>query len=222
MRVRSIFVFLAGVAVGGGAAALGLKKYYRDSYDKIYRQTIVDLENQLKKVQEEKETKEEISKEEPKKEEKTEDGPIIAHVDYHKTSNDYINKNHTKDVQLDRVIDPAEMESPSEEDHQTNWWDRYPNAYADPSGAFEVEEDLFDAITPYGHKELEFYTEDGVMLDIDEEEVVEEYERLVGNVMEDSGFTTDNRDFIYISNPTISAIYCIHKVKGRFYDTNEL
>ena len=142
----------------------------------------------------------------------------------------YSKENSLREVEYD----PAGDISPSEDDDEEDEEDK-PQNLGDgrvlmPNGdithteefvsdrkkePYEITDEEFGTIIGYSSHEMLYYMFDNVLAD-ENNEIVEDRSNLVGNVMEDTNFTEDNRLEMCIRNDQISADFRIGKARGSY------
>lgn len=80
---------------------------------------------------------------------------------------------------------------------------------------YEISYDDYGNVAGYDYKELYFYAGDGVMLD-DSEDFIDNPEFLVGDVLDKSGFKTNDEKSLYIRNESLGSDFEVIKVLGTY------
>lgn len=108
-------------------------------------------------------------------------------------------------------VDPAEKESPKEDDLEVP--ELVDKKLRDPK--IISAEDAGDLIPDITSTCLYYYVEDEIVADEDGN-VVENYERLLGNCLEKYGFMYDDEPLIFVLNYELDTCFEIQKVYGEF------
>ena len=81
---------------------------------------------------------------------------------------------------------------------------------------YEITYDEYGSLPSFEPKELYFYDGDGTMVEGEHEEIIDNYEYLVGDVLAKTGFRSSDLDRIYIRNEHVGCDYEVIRVKGTY------
>lgn len=231
--LKGVIIFVAGGAVGATCGIFGTKKYYQKKYKKQADEKIASVERYNEKLKAElkkaykngaySETLGYVVDKEPEKE-KVEEGkaPETEKIDYWEVSN----KAHKKKVLEKKMQEMAEKEHPTEDDIDEKeeifreseiLRQKELNESMNDSDPYVMteEEDAVDAIS--SRETLYYIMEDDMMYD-EEDNLVPDYRRLVGDLIQDTGFNENEEDEIIIKNPSLGVIFTVSKVpEGDYY-----
>lgn len=230
--MKQVFIFLAGTVLGVGAGVLGSKAYFKKKYEKQYDEDIrkyylefckENTEEVLEKDEKPEEKAESPKSEpEPKKEETVRFGydSIVANyqsepVDYFKIAKE----RHVQNMEAGKVkVDPAEQESPSDDDSCEEVSDYDYDELVDQdfqNGISPINADAWASATPHYEKhEVTFYPGDNVFFDEYIQEVIIPDETCGVSVVYRFGEYT--KDEAYARNFNESIDYCVHRSLAKF------
>ena len=249
MDMKSILIFIGGLAVGGAAGVLGTRKYYKEFYQKRYEEDHIALEEYYQRTDEY-----------TRRSDQNEDDEF---------EDDGINSPNEMDSRPGGRMNEAERASVKEK-LKKNWegTTNYAGMYREKNGYTETklaegehpldqgeegeedpEEDEFEEVTPEeeafdehqrnknrrpkiisaedyenlpGHTEKEvlyLYAYDETLTD-DNEEAIEEPERLVGDALYKYGFVDSDERLIFVMNYDMDVCYEIQKIDASWTETH--
>lgn len=220
--VKNVLYLVGGLLVGGGAGVFGSRRYFQQKYSNIaekqiremeeyyrledaYRRPIVDIFDGGEEVNPTENGREKGILP-PEEREKMRD----LRNQQKKERVDYGAMYHGKDVEPD----PAEMESPEEEEE---YYEDVVNPMKEEIKPPEVidEEELGYLPAHIDHQTLQYYTYDDVLAE--ERTELENQEIYVGDCLEDSGFLDDpDLITIFVLNHELQTVYEIEKFEASF------
>ena len=242
--VKSIFIFMSGAAVGATSMYFGVKKYFEAKADleinevrQVYEDRVNEIEPHKSSIDGSLEGPEKIELKETVN--RLNNKPDLT--DYTK----YFNGNGQKMDGVSEILrdakeeadatglseeELAEREHPEDDepytdeedrdqtlefgDHQLNGASK--EAIIFDKEPYEIDPSDYElTCSNYEKQSLLWYQFDEVLADEDEEEVADIY-RLIGNVLETSGFTDNDVDAIYVRNDKTMVDYEITKIYEAF------
>lgn len=220
--IKNVVIFLIGFAGGAAAGHFGTKKVLVEKYHKMADEEIAEMREYYEKLQEDlvvevagKEEKrtpdftQDISKNEPEPREKdAEETPAseVPKTNYRKYYDD-----------------PADLEYPTDDDIEDedveiaetmNEWLRRNEGKEPRIISVDAVGDLPAGVD---HQILYLYSYDYVVAD-DNENEVEDYDRLLGNCLEKYNFFESEEKLIFVVNYELCTVYEIQKVEAAFCD----
>lgn len=235
--VKSIIIFMSGAAVGGLSTYLSVKKYFELKADleiasvkEAFERRLEDAEDNKSSIDGELEGPKEIELKETIN--RLNNKPDLT--DYTKY---FKEKGETSSLDLKEVIrdakeeiDAAELEHPEDDepysdeedreetlnyiDHELNGASR--EAIAEGKDPYEIDPSDYElTCSNYEKQSLIWYQFDEILTDDDEQEVLD-VSRLVGDVLETSGFTDNDVDCLYVRNDKIMVDFEITKLYEAF------
>lgn len=245
-RVKGILAFASGAIISGFTTWFLVKKYYRKkceeeiaSVERAFTERINELEAEKDGVLDAAGkaivASNEYNREDPGsrsviQNKSTLDGMIKAskaeRIDYTAYS-----RSDRNDVSGVLASEPAKnsVESIEVDDHPHDDGEEEDEAYENGivevgngrdniKEPYEIDYDEYGTNPGFEQKELYFYKGDGVVVESDGEgeEIVDNPEYLIGNVIDTSGFRTDEERNLYVRNEYISCDFEIIKVPGTY------
>lgn len=248
--LKSVIIFASGAAAGAISTYLSVKKYFEFKADMEIASVKDAFESRLKEIDDnassldgelegpkEIELKETINRLNNKPE-------LTDYTKFFEKKGEKIEgvsetlrdakKEADKDGLSEDELDPAEMEIPPDDepysdeedrnqtidaiDYQLNGASR--EALASDKEPYEIEPSDYElTCTNYEKQALVYYHFDQILADEDENEVLD-YKRLIGDVLETSGFTDDDNDVLYVRNDKIMVDFEITKLYEAFRSEN--
>lgn len=239
--LKSVIIFMSGAAVGATGMYLGVKKYFElkadleiESVKDAYLYRLREIDDNKSSIDGSLEGPNEIELKETIN--RLNNKPDLT--DYTKY---FKEKGETADLDLKEVIrdakddiDPADLEHPGEDepysdeedrdetlnyiDHELNGASR--DAIAEDKAPYEIEPSDYElTCSNYEKQSLIYYQFDEILADEDENEVLD-VGRLVGDILESSGFSDDDRDALYVRNDKIMVDFEITKLYESFRPGN--
>ena len=243
--VRDLIIFAGGLVVGALGSWVVCKKYYSDkaeeeiaSVERAFSDRLDEIEKEKNGAFEEFEkallSANDYHKEDPGareliKNRSTLDGIIksksVDRVDYSKYSEgDIIRvsdppKNSAESIAVDDH--PRDDGEESEEDMEIDYEYSHPrieigNGRENLKDPYEITYEDYGSLSSFEPKELYFYDGDGTMVEGEHEEIIDNYEYLVGDVLAKTGFKKGDLDRIYIRNEHVGCDYEVIRVKGTY------
>lgn len=241
--VKSIIIFASGAAVGGIGTFLAVKKYYETRSDleieevrRCYEDKLYEIEDNASSVEGDLEGPETIVKE--KVRELNNKPDLTDYTSYFKKKGTKIDgvsetlrdAKEAADAEGLSEEELAEMEYPQDDepytdeedrnqtldyiDHQLNGASR--DAIAENRAPYEIGPSDYElTCANYEKQSLIYYHFDQVLADDDENEV-SDYRHLIGNILEESGFTDNDDDCLYVRNDKIMVDFEITKLYEAF------
>lgn len=242
--IKNILIFMSGAAVGATGMYFGVKKYFETKADleiaevkQVYEDRVNEIEYHKSSIEGDLEGPKEIELKETVN--RLNNKPDLT--DYTK----YFNGNGQKMDGVSEILrdakeeadatglseeELAEMEGPQDdepytdeedrdqtlefEDHQLNGASK--DAIISDKEPYEIEASDYElTCSNYEKQALLWYQFDEILADEDEEEVADTY-RLIGNVLDTSGFTDNDVDAIYVRNDKTMVDYEITKIYEAF------
>lgn len=211
--IKNVIAFVAGAAVGSTVAYIFTKNMYDgkineavESVKEYDKKQIESLRNRAIKAEEW------IKMLERKKEDKI----IKGSED---TANARVRTNYNALAKGYSAEDISEEEEEDVDDFVSdkNYVDGLALSEVTNSreGPVQILADEFGEIPTIEAQTLYYYAYDGVLV-TEEEEIIDDVNRVVGDVLEESGFTDDNSEVIYIRNLLLGSDYEITKVFSSF------
>lgn len=235
--LKNVIIFMSGAAVGGLSTYLSVKKYFELKADLEIASVKGAFEKRLNEVEDNKSTID-GSLEGPKEIELKE---TINRLNNKPDITDYTKyfkeKGEASDLDLKEVIrdakeeiDAAELERPEDDepysdeedrdetlnyiDHELNGASR--DALATDKEPYEIDPSDYElTCSNYEKQSLVYYQFDEILADDNEQEVLD-VSRLVGDVLETSGFTDNDVDCLYVRNDKIMVDFEITKLYEAF------
>ena len=242
--VKNILIFMSGAAVGATSMYFGVKKYFEAKADleisevrQVYEDRVNEIEPHKSSIDGDIKGPEKIELKETVN--RLNNKPDLT--DYTK----YFNSNGQKMDGVSEVLrdakedadkdglseeELAEREGPQDDEPYTDEEDRDQTidaidyqlngasreAIENDKEPYEIDPSDYElTCSNYEKQSLLWYQFDEVLADEDEEEVADTY-RLIGNVLETSGFTDNDVDAIYIRNDKTMVDYEITKIYEAF------
>ena len=235
--LKSVIIFMSGAAVGAVSMYFGVKKCFEVKADLEISSVKKAFEKRLSEVEDNKSSLD-GNLEGPKEIELKE---TINRLNNKMNLTDYTKyfkeKGENAGLELKEVIrdakddiDKAELEHPEDDepysdeedrdetlgfiDHELNGASR--EAIATDKEPYEIDPSDFElTCSNYEKQALVYYQFDEILADEDENEVLD-VSRLVGNVLESSGFTDNDVDCLYVRNDKIMVDFEITKLYEAF------
>lgn len=242
--IKNILIFISGAAVGAFGMYFGVKKVFEAKADLEINEVRQVYENRVNEIEDNKSSIDGGIKG-PEKIELKETVNRLNNkpdlTDYTK----YFNGNGQKMDGVSEILrdakedankdglseeEMAEMEGPQDDEPYTDEEDRdqtlefedhklngaSKDAIISDKEPYEIDPSDYElTCSNYEKQALLWYQFDEVLADEDEEEVADTY-RLIGNVLETSGFTDNDVDAIYIRNDKTMVDYEITKIYEAF------
>lgn len=226
MTTRDIIIFLSGLAGGAGIATLISKTYYKNKYSKIADEQIAEMEEYYGRSDEYvRGISEEGEQVNPSGDIEDED----AYMEYGNMTpeqkaeiREKLQRNNRETANYAAMykgaaIDDAvkeelgkdELESQEQEAHEEH--EKNKNR---PPKIISAEA-LGEVPAHYEERDLLFYMYDEIVTD-DEDNVIEEPERLIGDAIDKYGFRSNDETMIFVQNFELSAVYTVQKVMASF------
>lgn len=246
--LKNVIIFMSGAAVGGLSTYFGIKKYFELKADleiadvkKVFEDRLSELEDHRSSLDGDLTGPKEIESGENTVKSVTE---ILNNKPDIKDYTKYFNAKGEKISGVGEVlrdahdeiakemardgIDPAEMESPPEDEAYSDEEDRQQtidvvdyelngaskNAIAEDKDPYEIEASDYElTCSQYDKIALNYYISDDILVNDDLEIVDEGSERrLIGDMLVKSGFDSNEDDLIYIRNDKIMCDFEITKI----------
>jgi len=242
--VKNILIFMSGAAVGAVSTYFGVKKYFETKADleitqvrQVYEDRVNEVEDHKSSIDGDIKGPEKIELKETVN--RLNNKPDLT--DYTK----YFNGNGQKMDGVSEILrdakeeadatglseeEMAEREGPQDDEPYTDEEDRDQTidaidyqlngasrkAIENDKEPYEIDPSDYElTCSNYEKQALLWYQFDEVLADEDEEEVADTY-RLIGNVLETSGFTDNDVDAIYVRNDKTMVDYEITKIYEAF------
>lgn len=236
MDMKNILLFVGGLAVGGVTGVLTTKKYFENKYQKQYELDHIALEEYYHRT-------DEYTRKQDYNEEEFEDDGINSpnemdskpggrmdqeqrtdikeklnrnwkettnYANMYKEKNDYTEEViEEKEVFEDEIVEDTPEEEAFEE-HQKNK-NKPPRIIS--------EEDYINLPAHIEKEVLYLYAFDEVLTD-DNEEPIEEYERLIGDALTKFNFIDSEEMIIFVMNYSMDVCYEIQKLQASWSDTH--
>ena len=233
MNYQATIIFLSGAAVGALVASMVLKDKYKNKYQKEADEKVASMQEYVDKMREL--NKQEMLLEEEARELKevteskeSSDKSTLSNYAGAYSAGAFMSEaiENYKKYKSQFEEEKAENESPQddepEDDIQESWDETQKREIEkkrrnDPPEQIEAFE--YDDIPWHNKVTLVYYTEDEMLVNELDNEPVDDIEQLCGNVLEVSGFTSDDRrQEIYVRNWARGEDYDIYKCYGAFYE----
>lgn len=207
--MNKIVIFFGGVIIGGLIGVIGTSSYFKDKYHKFADEEIEEMKKYYKKKYGgviKNEEVESVSENKEDVKEVSENEKVVY--------NGFFNK----PVQVEyEDIDPAEMESPMEDEcsiideqmdefHKKNWG-KEPEIISD--------EEVGELPPGIERKDLYLYTYDYTLTDENDNEI-EDPDKIVGRCLEQYDFYDSDDRSIYVINYNLHTLYEVQKVDASF------
>lgn len=230
-EVRELIIFAAGALISGVSTWFLCKKYYQQRADEEIASVEKAFTERLNELESEKDDAlvvardaivkgNEYVKNDPGSREflnnkSTLEGFIKTNgadrTDYTK----YFEKNSKETIEVDGV--------PSEDDDEpiddvSKGGDSVSLGDIKVVSPYEITYEEYSTIPGWEFKEFYYFKGDGIVVEESDgaEEIVDNYEYLIGDVIENSGFKLDDRRTLYVRNEAISTDFEITKVDGTY------
>lgn len=216
-NIKYAIIFVSGVAIGSGITWIALKKKYEDLAEKEIAEARNYYQNKVKS----------IYKGEPEKHKKVDQKPTElirerSTIDYSADKKNKTVVDYTK--YYDKKPDPAEMEYPvegdSNEEEHLNYRDgkRDSEEAAALHGIIAISPEEF-AVGFTNHEKITlFYWMDDDTLSTEEEELIDDPARVVGDCLETTGFkySDSDVDVIYVRNFDLGCDYEVQRFPSSY------
>lgn len=220
MMKKEMIFGIGGFAAGAVCGACGMLFYYKKKLQKEIGEWKKEI---LQEIQQDFEIKEEYRRQsktytEEESETGRENGPLDPET--RKEIKEKLKRNWEGTTNYAGIyqphhkkpeIDPAEKESPREND--TEIPELVDRKMRDPK--IISAEDAGDLMPDITSTCLYYYVDDDIIVDEDEN-VVEDYERLLGKCLDKYGFKNNDESLIFVMNSEIDTCFEIQKVYGEF------
>ena len=209
--IKNIVRFIVGAATGSGVTYYFVKKKLEEEYGEKIEATnryVERLEKQiLDEYSPENESEEIVEGIEPIHEERK----AIAKINQRRPTHDY-----SANYQYRKYdADPADSEHPEDDEYDVVdklGYDRSERLNSGKKPKLITQEEYDDAEFDYLDKVvLEYFTEDDILYNTEDDEIVVDREAILGDSMEKFGFTKNNEAVIYVRNYSRGSDYEIHK-----------
>lgn len=233
--VKELIIFAGGLIVGAAESWFACKKYYSNKAEEEIESVEKAFNDRLNDIEKEKDgaldvaekallSANEYNKEDPGSREliknrSTLEG-IIKSKGYEKV--DYVQysnppKNSAEAIEVDDHPHDDEPEE-EEDDGRDNGIFEVGNGRDNIKEPYEISYKEYGSMPTYDFKDMYYYKSDGVVVEVDgeSEEIIDNPEYLFGNVLEKSGFKTNDEKTIYVRNEYISCDFEIMKVFGTY------
>lgn len=247
MNIKNILTFIVGLTIGGTSGVLGTRKYFQDKYQKIYENDHRQLEEYYHRTDEYKRRSDSEDDEEEYEDdginspneipsrpggrmsaEERAERKKLLNKNWEGTTNYakmYQEKNNSTESKL------SEEGSPSEGDQ--NKEDEYVDDTTQEEEAFDdhrqnmnkppkiISAEAYSELPAHIEKEvLYFYAYDETLCDENDEEPIEEPERLVGDALYKYGFVDSDERIIFVMNYAMDVCYEIQKIDASWTETH--
>lgn len=250
MNVKNILLFVGGLAIGAASGILGTKKYFEDRYQKRYEEDHDALEEYYHKrdeyTRDDHEEAEEEFEDDGVNPVETDSVPggrmspeeraeIKAKLNrnWEGTTNYagmYREKNgYTERALAEGTAHPLDVGEPGEEDPDDQNQEEVESAEETAFNEHQknkdrppkiISADAFSELDAHIETEvLYFYALDEMLCD-ENEEPIEEPERLVGDCLDKYGFRDNDERLIFVMNYALDTAYEIQKVDSSWTDTH--
>ena len=189
---KTFLAFGAGLAVGVG----GTYFYLKQKYEEKLSEQIQEIRKHYQKKQEQSKSKEEKDEKFANRFEEAEERGKDR-IAYESIAKRY----QGSDEQ--RPVDPAEKESPSEDDPEEE--------------IFTVTEEEMESYDNFESIDLTYYAEDDILCD-DQEQVIEDPEAIIGDALTKFGVKSGYPNTVYVINKRVRAIFEILMVEGSYQE----
>lgn len=220
IKAKYAIIFCSGAAVGGLATWMSLKRKYEELADKEIAEAREHYANKIR---------EKYGEEKPVEKVVEEKHSVIDRTDYiSERGRDVESIDYTVYYDNRKRIDPAEMESPvegdSEEEEHLRYRDgaRISSQLNEDSGIEIITPESFAVDYRQHEKETLFFWADDEVVSDENDELVDNLDRVVGNAIETSGLKYDDtaKSVIYIRNFDLGTDYEIQKVAGSYKESH--
>ena len=189
---KTFLAFGAGLAVGIG----GTYFYLKLKYEEKLSEQIQEVRKHYQKKQEQSKSKEEKDEKFANRFEEAEER-VKDRIAYESIAKRY------QGCDEQRPVDPAEQESPSEDD--------------DEEEIFTVSEEEMETYDNFEDIDLTYYAEDDILCD-DQEQVIEDPEAIIGDALTKFGVKSGYPDTVYVINKRVRAIFEVLMVEGSYQE----
>jgi len=219
MRLNSVIIFTFGVAAGGLAATLFWREKYRQKYKKEAEEKNASMLEYVNRLRES-----EGKKAQTQYSEASETNEPTETENVNRRNNPRVRVNYS-DIysQMNKAEEKlAECEYPKEDEEtgderqvkeQKMKNDKYEKPRIIKALEFENQYTWFDKVT------LLYYTEDQVLVTADDNEPVDDVERLIGDALDKYGFRNNDEKVIYVRNFSRGTDYEIAKYNFAWADS---
>lgn len=243
MNVKSFLLFIGGLVIGGGAGVFGTKKYFQNKYQKRYEEDHDALEEYYRRTDEyiRQDTDEEDPEDEinPPNETNSRPGGRMS-AEERATVKEKLNRNwegttnyagmyrerngytERKMVEAQHPLDQGEYGEEDPEDgtetpEEIAFNEHQKNKHKSPK---IISAETYSELPAHIDQEvLYFYSYDEVLCD-DNEEPIEEPEKIVGDALTKYGFIDNDERCIFVMNYQLDTCYEIQKIDGSWSNTH--
>ena len=236
---KELIIFAGGLMVGAAGSWFACKKYYSNKAEKEIESVEKAFNDRLNEIKKEKDdaldvaekallsagfTFNDYHKEDPGareliKNRSTLEGIIKAKDSERRDYTQYSNppKNSAEAIEVDDHPHDDEPEE-EEDDGRDNGIFEVGNGRDNIKEPYEISYKEYGSMPTYDFKDMYYYKSDGVVVEVDgeSEEIIDNPEYLFGDVLEKSGFKTNDEKTIYVRNEYVSCDYEIMKVFGTY------
>lgn len=217
MTGREMIFGVVGLLLGAGAGVLSTRKYYQ-------KKCVDEINKELENKYWADEKKQYSDMVDGYSSDKNDDKPSVSKVSYKeyydekKAANgtDYQGMYRAKKLAEDAANAESEDDKPIDNGDES--YEEYDHAKNKNRPPMRIRpEDVGDVDNYYDHVELFYYTYDDILTDEDEN-VIEDRLRIVGDCLDKYGFNDDDDDTMFVQNFELSTVYEIAKVDAAFQD----
>ncbi len=224
MNSKNVLIFTGGLIVGATSGILATMQYFKNKYSNIAEEQIAETENYFNNKYSKFDMAEDEAEVNPIREDNNDSSNTgRENGSLSKEKRDEIKekllKNHEITTNYAAIYnekhDPNPVDELTEDELATA---EHIENFGKPAQIITVDE--YEALPSYIDRDtLYFYDLDEVVVD-DEDEVIEDPTKLVGNCLE--GFVDSTDDIIFIWNPSIDTAYEIQRVPQAYYKDGDL
>lgn len=246
MRVKqgakSFLIFLSGAIVGGGIGTLVTYKITAKKFMKISDERVKSLEDYIERLQSERLSHDLQYVQESDSDEGSDSGDnefsevnLVTDPDGRSRISDIVAQNEKTYIrysklsqegsavdaryeqiaaQLEHPMDSGEDDEYEREMAEAEEWSEKANSASPP---MVIEEHEFGATGYLDEIELYYFTVNKVLTN-ENEEVIPDPERLIGDTITTSGFDSNDERYLYVRNYRTSTDYLIEKIMGSYSD----
>lgn len=217
MTSREMIFGIVGLLLGAGAGVLATKKYYQ-------KKSIDEVNTELEKIHEAQYGTYENKAEEYKSE--NNEKPSVDKLSYTKHMKDEHEKtNYQAMYRAEKLAkdatDRAENDNDSEIDNDDESFEEYDRAKTKDRPPICISAEALGEVPEYyDHVELNYYAYDDILTD-ENDNVIEDRERFLGNCMKKFGFDENEEDQLFVQNFELSTVYEIQKFDAAFESMEE-
>lgn len=233
---REILTLLGGIVIGAAGGVLATKNYYQKKYEEEADRQIKDMEEYYGRtdsyVRGISEEGEEVNPVEDFDEDEDDYGPLTpeeaADIKERLRRNNRETVNYAKMYQnkpLSERLEPLkeavdEAFAAVEEEEQETLEDRVNEEHEKNKGRKPriISVEKLGEIDPHYEEETLFFYMYDETITTDEDEEVEEPERLLGECLDQYGFRSNDETVIFVQNFALSKIYEVQKVMASFHE----